>query len=317
MKITVLMTQDNFTKSQLDSLAQLGTVVFTTSKKEMSVEELIKLTKDSDVLVADPDNFGGFDENAKKRLTTVLEILPHLKGIALSTTSFGWIDLEYCKKRNIPVSNIPGYSRESVAEHTLALLLCTAKNILITDRKTQKDAYELQMGFELKGKTLGVIGVGNIGSRTAELGNAIGMNVIGFNRTPKLVPGVEMVTLEELLRKSDAIAIHTTHEPKNDNLIDEKELAMVKKGVIFVNTADRTVINEVAMANSLSSKQVAGYTFEAGDLKTGPLALIENAVALRGFGWYTKEAIERLIQILVDSVIAHASGKPINLVSLK
>ena len=310
------MTEENFTKAQLDYLSRLGTVVFTRSKEEMPVEEIIKLSQDSDILVADPDNFGGF-EKAKERLTAVMETLPHLKGIALSTTSFGWIDLEYCKKRKIPVSNIPGYSREAVAEHTLALLLCTAKNILITDRKTQRDRYELQMGFELKGKTLGVIGVGNIGSRTAELGKAIGMHVIGFNRTPKLVPGVEMVTLVELLRKSDAIVIHTTHEPKNDDLIGEKELALVKKGVIFVNTADRTVINEVAMANSLSSSQVAGYTFEAGDLKTGPLAPIENAVALKGFGWYTKEAIERLIQILVDSVIAHTNGEPVNLVALK
>lgn len=316
MKITILMTQDNFTQSQIGSLSKIGTIVFSTSKEEMKVEDIIKLTKDSDILVADPDNFGGF-EKAKERLTAVMETLPHLKGVALSTTSFGWIDLEYCKKRNIPVSNIPGYSREAVAEHTLALLLCTAKKILVSDRKTQKDSYELQMSFELKGKTLGIIGVGSIGSRTAELGKAIGMNVIGYNRTPKTVHGVEMMSLEEVLKKSDAIAIHTTHEPNNDNLIGEKELSLVKKGVIFVNTADRSVINEDAMAKALISKQVAGYTFEAGDLKTGPLPLIESAVALKGFGWYTKEAIERLIQILVDSVIAHASGKPINLVVLK
>jgi len=316
MKITISMTQDNFTQNQLDSLAQWGTVVFSTSKQEMTVEELIELTRDSDILVADPDNFGGF-EKAKERLTAVMEKLPHLKGVALSTTSFGWIDLDYCNKRGIAVSNIPGYSREAVAEHTLALLLCTAKNILVTDRKTQKEMYEIQMGFELKGKILGIIGVGNIGSRTAELGKAIGMNVVGFNRTAKTVPGVEMISLEELLKKSDAIAIHTTHEPANENLIGEKELRSVKNGVIFVNTADRTVINEEAMAKALISKQVAGYAFEAEDLKTGPLATLENAVALKGFGWYTKEAIERLIQILVDSVVAHAAGKPIHLVVVK
>ena len=310
------MTEDNFTKVQLDDLSRLGTIVFTKSKEEMPVEEIIALANDSDILVADPDNFGGF-EKAKERLTAVMETLPHLKGVALSTTSFGWIDLDYCKKKNIPVSNIPGYSRESVAEHTLALLLCTAKKIFVTDRKTQKDAYELQMGFELKGKTLGVIGVGNIGSRIAELGKAIGMNVIGYNRTPKTVPGVEMMSLEDVLKKSDAITIHTTHEPKNDNLIGEKELSLVKKGVIFVNIADRSIINEEAMAQALNSKQVAGYTLEAVDLKMGPLASIENSVALKGFGWYTKEAIERLIQILVDSIVAHAAGKPVNLVVVK
>lgn len=128
-----------------------------------------------------------------------MESLPNLKGVCLSTTSFGWIDLDYCKKRHLPVSNIPGYSRESVAEHALALLLCLAKRIIVSDRRTQKGQYKMEKGFELKGKTLGIIGLGSIGSRIAELGLAIGMRVIAYNRSPKSMPGVEMKTLAEVL----------------------------------------------------------------------------------------------------------------------
>src|SRR3990170_5444217 len=122
----------------------------------------------ADIIAIDPDNFGGF-EKAKDVVTKLVETLPKLKGVALSTTSYGWIDMDYFKKRNIPVSNVPGYSRELVAEHAIALLLCLAKRIIVTDRKIQKGQYKLEMGFELKGKTLGIIGLGNIGSRVAEM----------------------------------------------------------------------------------------------------------------------------------------------------
>lgn len=314
MKITIYLPKDSFTPSQLKTLNQLGEIVFSNLSVEMPIEKIIKIAKGSEIVAVDPDNFGGF-EKAKERLTKLMDSLPKLKGVALSTTSFGWIDLDYCKKRKIPVSNIPGYSREAVAEHTLALLLCLAKKILITDRRTQKNAYKLEMGFELKGKTLGIIGIGSIGSRTAELGKAIGMKVIAYNRTPKKVAGVEMKSLEKVLKESDAIVIHTTHEPSNDNFLDKKGLGMVKKGVIFVNTADRTIINEKAMADAIKSGQVASYAYEAVDLGHGPLAKLENAIGVKRFGWYTKEAIERLMQIFVDSIISHTKGKPINLIS--
>jgi len=314
MKITIYLPKDTFTDSQINSLNKSGEIVFSNLNTEMPVANLIKIAKGSEIIAVDPDNFGGF-EKAKERLTKLMESLPKLKGVALATTSFGWIDLDYCKKRKIPVSNIPGYSREAVAEHTIALLLCLAKKILITDRRTQAGAYKLEMGFELKGKTLGVIGIGSIGSRTAELGRAIGMKVIAYNRTPKKITGVEMKSLEKVLKESDAIVIHTTHESSNDDFLGKKELALVKKGVIFVNTADRTVINEKAMAYAIKSGKVAGYCLEAGDLESGPLTGMENVIFLKGFGWYTKEAIERLMQIFTDSIIAQAKGKPINLVS--
>lgn len=316
MKIAIFLPKSDFTKDQLKKISQYGQVVLSDTRKEIPLEKLIKLAAGSEVIVPDPDNFGGF-EKAKERLTKLMDSLPNLKGVALSTTSFGWIDLDYCKKRNIPVSNIPGYSKEAVAEHTLALLLCLAKKIILTDRRTQKDAYKIELASELKDKTLGIIGIGNIGTRTAELGKAIGMKVIAYNRTPKVVPGVEMKSLEKVLKESDAIAIHTTDKPSNDNLIGKKQLAMVKKGVIFVNLAYRNIINEKAMASAIKSGQVAGYAFEAVDLKTGPLVGLENVIILKGFGWYTKESLQRLVQILTDSIIAHVKNHPINLISLK
>jgi lactate dehydrogenase-like 2-hydroxyacid dehydrogenase len=275
----------------------------------------LKLLRGSgDILAIDPDYFGGF-EKAKARVTGLAKRLPNLKGLALTTTSYGWIDLAYFKARRIPVCNIPGYSREAVAEHTLALLLGLAKRIMVTDRQTQKGQYKPEMGFEIKGKTLGIIGLGNIGSRVAELALGIGMKVIAYNRSPRRQKGVKMVKFDQLLKQSDAISLYVIDCEQTRNLIDKKTLALIKSGVIIVNTADRKVVNESDMAAAIKTGQVYGYAYEAEDLKHTPLAKLENAVGIKGFGWYTKEALERLTQIWVDNIVAIAKGKPQNVVN--
>jgi len=174
MKIAVFNPKSDFTAAQQEQLSKFGEVVYIEPPMEHPLEELIELAKDAEVLAVDPDNFGGF-EKARDRLTQLMETLPNLKGLALDTTSFGWVDFEYTNKRNMPVSNCPGWSRQSIAELALALLLNLSKNIIKLDRKTQKGEYKLEKGFELKGKTLGIIGIGSIGSALADLGNGIGM----------------------------------------------------------------------------------------------------------------------------------------------
>lgn len=310
-KISIFNPESEFTKNQRARIEKLGDVFYLNPPSERELDELISFAKGSTIIAITPDNFGGF-EKAKERVTQLLETLSQVKGIALDTTSYGWVDLDYCKKRNIAVTNLPGYSRESVAEQTLALLLCLAKRIIETDRKTQKGKYKLEMGFELKGKTLGVLGLGNIGERTAELGAAIGMRVVSYNRSPKTKKRVEMKDLNQFLNESDAIAIHVSHSEENKNLIDSKEIGKMKKGVIIVNFADREVVNEKAMADAIKSGKVFGYAYEAEDLENTPLNGLENAIGLKGFGWYTKETMDNRFQIWTENIISLAKGKPKN-----
>jgi len=314
IKIAIFTPASEFTVSQKHTLSQLGEVVYIQKRSALSLPKLLSLAKGADIIAPDPDAFGGF-EKASPRLTQVMDVSPHLKGICLSTTSFGWIDLDYCQKRHLPVCNIPGYSRESVAEHTLALLLCLAKRILITDRQTQKGQYQLGMGFELKGKTLGIIGLGNIGSRVAELGQGIGMKVIAYNHSRKHQTGVEAVSLKQLLKRSDAITLHVTHEDKNRNLLGPKEISLMKPGVIIANTADRELIDESTLAKTLKTNHAYGYAYEAEDLINTPLSQCENAIGLKGFGWYTKEALNNLYEIWVDNIVSLARGHPQNRVA--
>ena len=313
MKIAIFLPKTVFTENQFQRLAALGDVVFTADGKEMTLDACIAHAKDAEILGLDPDNFGGF-EKAREQTTKLLLASPAVKGITLATTSFGWVDLEYCKKQNIPVCNIPGYSRESVAEHTITLLLCMAKRVFLSDRRTQKGEFKMEMGFELAGKTLGIIGLGNIGTRTAEIARGIGMNVIAYNHSPKTVAGVTMKSLDEVLSESDAIAFHTTHTDANKGFIGKDQIAKMKKGVIIVNTADEALIDEAAMAEALKSGQVDTYTSEGTSFENTPLAGMERAIGLKGFGYFTKEALQNLFEIFVTNIEGLVQGRPIHTV---
>lgn len=314
MKVVIFNPQADFSNEQQSQLSSLGGVIYTEKRDELPLDKLLEMAKGADIIGVDPDPLGGF-EKAKPVLTKILDSVPNLRGVCLSTTSFGWVDLEYCKKRNLPVSNVPGYSSESVAEHTITLLLAMAKRIIISDRLERAGKYKLEKGFELRGKTLGIIGLGNIGKKTAALGLGIGMKVIAYNRSPEKMKGVEMVSLDKLLKDSDAIALHTTHEESTNGLVDKEMLSKVKPGVIIVNTVDREIVNEADMVEALKSGKVAWYAYEGEDLKNTPLAKVENAIGIKAFGWYTTEALQNLYRIWVENIAALAKGSPQNRVA--
>jgi len=315
MKVSVLVPKIEFTAEQQKGLEGVGLVVYSQNRQEYSLKRLRKLTAGSEILGADPDNLGGFEKAQAGRLTELMESLPNLKGVALATTSTGWIDLDYCRKRRIVVTNVPHYSTESVAEQTLGLLICLAKKIILADRRTQKGQYKPEMGFELEGKTLGIIGLGDIGSRVAELGNAIDMKVIAYNRTPKQKERAEMKSLSEVLTQSDAISINIAHKPETKLFVSKGGIEKMKKGVIIVNLAAREIIDEEALAKALKTGKVSSYVYEGDDLESGPLAKIETAIGLKGFAWYTKEALERATEVWTKSIISIANGEPINRVN--
>lgn len=311
MKATIMCPKKEFTKRQQKRLSSLGVVKYTASRKECRLNRLVQLAKNSEILAFDPDNIGGF-EVAPKRLIKLIDAMPKIRGLALSTTAFGYVDLDYCKKRNIIVTNIPYYSTESVAEHVLGFLLGCAKKIFLTDRRTQKGKYRLEMGLELKAKTLGVIGLGNIGSRVAELGKGLGMKVIAWNRSHKKKRGVVMKSLDKVLAESDAISLNIADCKETEKFLSRKRIKKLKKGTIVINTVGRETVDEKAMTKALKSGQVNSYALEAEDLTLPPLGNIENAFLFQGFGWHTKEALERNKEIWVKNIEGIARGKLIN-----
>ena len=311
MKISVMYPKSEFTQDQQKRLTSLGETNFTTSIDEYPLKELIKLAKNSDILAFANENIGGF-EVAHDRLFELMECMPKLRGLALATTSFGFVEKDYCLKRNIIVTNVPYYSTESVAEHTIALLLGCSKKIFLSDRREQNGKFKFEIGYDLKGKTLGVIGLGHIGTRTAELGKAIGMKVIAWNRTPKKIDGIEMKLFDEVLSQSDAVTLHVTHNNETIGIISQEKIALLKKGAILINTADRFLVDENTIAQALKSGAVDSYALEAEDLNAPPLGKVENAFMFKPFAWYTKEALARNLEIWIDNIEGIIKGHPIN-----
>ena len=311
MKIVLFNARERLTLSQQKLLSSLGKTTYTKNLDELPLSKLLEMAKGAEIIGVHPFPLGGL-EKGKENLTKIMDSLPNLRGVCVTSTTLSWVDLDYCKKRKVSVSNVPGYSTESVAEHAIALLLGLAKRIFISDRRTQKGEYKMTQGFELRGKTLGIIGLGSIGSATAKLAIGLGMNVIAYNRTPKKMNGVKMVSLNQLFKESDAISLHTTNEKANKSLIGAKEIAKMKKGVIIVNLVDRELVDEKAMAQALKSGKVDSYGYEGKDLTQTPLAMLENAIGIQSFGWFTKEALENLYKIWTNNIVTMAKGKPLN-----
>jgi len=314
MKVAILTPQKEFSRSQQLRLQGLGRAVYTDSRRPYKLAELTKLAQDAEIIAVDPDNLGGF-ELAPSIIPQLLAKVPSIRHLALSTTSYGYINLTLCQKRGIKVTNIPHYSSQSVAEHTIALLLGCSKRIFSCDRSSQRGEYRLEMGHEIAGKTLGIIGLGSIGQRTAELALALGMKVIAWNRTPKTMRGVEIKTLNQVLSRSDYLSLHLIDSPETAGIISATKIAKMKRGVIIINTASRELVDEQALAKALQSGAVDSYALEAEDLTRAPLGNLKNAFLFKGFGWYTQEALERNKEIWVNNIIGLARDKPMNQVN--
>ena len=302
MKIVILSPKSEFPKRLQRKIEMLGKVVWLSSRKEVPLKDLKKLVQGANIIAIDPDVLGGF-EKARYRLSELIKTVSTLKGLALATTSTEYVDLEYCRRREVEVLNIPGYATEAVAEQTMGVIIGLAKRIFLSDRRTQKQSFKLEMGFELQGKTLGIIGLGRIGARTAQLARCFGMQVVAYNRTPKTLPGIKMLPLDRVLRLADVLSLHLTANKATEQFISKAELDKVKRGVIIVNLASRELVDEKAMANALKVKKVDSYAYEGDDLKNGPLAGLENAFGFKIFSWYTKEALERATEIWTDNIV--------------
>src|SRR5579864_6512856 len=172
---------------------------------------------------------------AFSQLTTkMLSVFPNLKFITTRSTGYDHIDINYCKEKGIIVSNVPAYGVHTIAEHAFSLILALSRKLMISVERTRKGNFHLDglQGIELYGKTLGVIGAGNIGSIACKIGLGFGMNVIAYNRHPdpeleKL--GIKYAQLEELLSSSDVVTIHIPFVPETKHLINLQNIEKMKK----------------------------------------------------------------------------------------
>jgi D-3-phosphoglycerate dehydrogenase len=226
--------------------------------------------------------------------------------VFLGTGASSYMDLDALAGRGITVHTIKGYGDIAVAEHTVALMFACARDLARMDRGVRAGIWSTLEGVQLRGKTLGVVGVGAIGLELARIARGIGMEVIGWNRTPRPVAGVPLVDLDALLMQADVISLHLALNDGTRGLIDGERIARMKPGAILVNTARGALVEEAALIAALQSGQIAHAgldVFHAEPLdRAHPLARMENVTLSAHAAFRTLEASLTLMRRAVDIV---------------
>ena len=283
------------------------------------IAEIVERAKDADIILT----------NKCPLSAETLAQLPKLKFIAVLATGYNIIDTNYCAEKGIPVSNVPIYSTDAVAEFVFSVILDFFKRPALHSTLTFEGAWENSQDFcfwehqnfhELAGKTLGLIGFGRIGQRTAELGAAFKMNILGHSRTRSAETSFpfEWASVEEILEKSDVISLHCPLTPDTLGMINEAALAKMKPTAFLVNTARGQLIDEQALAESLNSGKIAGAACDVVSaepiLPGNPLLRAKNLILTPHIAWAAIEARKRLMEITSENIRAFQAGAPIHLV---
>lgn len=233
----------------------------------------------------------------------VLEKCENVKMLAVAFTGLDHVDLKYCEERGIKVQNCAGYATTAVAELTFGLLLDLCRNIGKCDTAARNGGTKAGLiGFELEGRTMGIVGTGAIGARVAKLAAAFGMDVIAYSRTPGKVAGVRYVSLEELLVQADVVSLHVPLTDETRGMIGAEELALMKETAVLVNTARGPVVDTKALADALNSSRIAGAAIDVFDKEPPldadePLINAKNTVVTPHVAFATDESMIKRAEI--------------------
>ena len=317
MKIVVL---DGFTANpgdlSWDELEKLGDV---TIYDRTQPSETVARATDAEIVLTNKVIIGR-EEMAR---------LPHLLYIGVLATGYNVVDLEAAKERGIIVTNIPADSTDSVAQMVFAHLLTVTNHTERFANENRQGRWSSNPDFcyydepirELAGKTFGIVGLGNIGKRVAQIALAFGMKVAAFTSKPaeSLPEGIQKAELKDLFQTSDVISLHCPLTPDTKHLINEETLRWIRPEAILINTGRGPLVDDNALASALKAGSLKAY---CADVMTeeppkadNPLLQVQNAYLTPHVAWASYEARIRLIRIATDNVLHFINGKPQNVVS--
>ena len=259
----------------------------------------------------------------------IIEELDDLQYISVLATGYNVVDVDAARHRSIPVSNVPTYGTESVAQMVFAHLLNLTQNVGHHARTVNEGRWNKCPDFcywdtpliELQGLTIGIVGFGRIGQATARLAQAFGMKVIAYDITSPSGKheGCEMVKLEDIFRNADVISLHCPLTPDTANLINKQRLALMKPTAFLINTSRGPLVDEQALADALNGEKLAGAGLDVLSIepatKHNPLLAAKNIYITPHIAWATQAARKRLLQVAVDNIASFLAGKPQNVVN--
>ena len=279
------------------------------------------------------ERIGGAEGIVVNRVLITEEIIaacPNLCYIGTTSTGVNMIDLEAAKKRNITICNVPEYSTNAVAQHTIALLLEVVgrvgefNRLVHEDRWTREDSREVVSikTYELAGKTLGIYGAGNIGRKVAKIASVFDMNILAFDKIQTKDPSyafIDYVDLDTLLCRSDVLTIHAPLNDETRGFFSTQTIDKMKDGAILINAARGAILDEKAVADALDNGKLtalgADVLSSEPPAKDNPIYNHPKAVITPHVAWTPRETRERLLRIVSENILAFIAGKPQNAVS--
>jgi len=243
---------------------------------------------------------------------------PRLRVISSCSVGLDHVDLAAATARHIPVGHTPGVLTDTTAELAIALLLNAARRVTEADRFVRAGQWrewspDLLLGRDLAGSTLGVIGLGAIGRAVSARAHGLGMRVLGWNRTPRPVPDVELVPLPELLAAADFVSVHVALAPGTAGLLDAAALARMRPGAVLVNVARGGIVDETALAAALASGRLGAAALDVFATEplppTSPLLAAPNLVLTPHIGSASVRTRVRMADLAVDNLLAGLRGE--------
>jgi len=304
MKLVVARLRSEFRPSDLARLKKYSPVYYET--KETPFDSISELFTDEEVVLAvKPGHIdGGWKGITKDRLSQIKK----LRALCLSTTAYGWVPHDYLKSKKIPLTYTPGKSTNAVAEFCTFMAIGLLKKLpLIIKNDWVENSNHL--GAELKSKKVGIVGLGIIGLRVADLCHAHGAIVSFWNRSPKRTP-YPQVDIEKLFKQSDIVIITVASNAQTKGLISRKLIDLMGIKSLIVSVVDSDVYAEKYILEKVAKNELGGYAFE-GEEKMHDFE--GNVLAMPEIAYYTRETLENESRLLTDSIISIAEGHPVNL----
>lgn len=314
MKIVVL---DAYTlnpgERRWEELEELGEVVVHDRTAQLDV---VRRAKDAEVVLTNKTILDGF----------ILNLLPKLKYIGVLATGYNVVDLDVARQRGIVVTNIPAYSTQSVAQMAIAHLLNITQRVAHYAHEVHNGVWSAQPDFcywntpliELAGKKIGIVGFGNTGQATAQIAEALGMEVWVYTSKPKksLPKKYQKVTLNELFSACDVVSLHCPLTAENKEMVNSFRLSLMKQGAILINTSRGGLIDEKALEQALLSGKLLGAGLDVLSSEPvpngNPLLKLKNCFITPHIAWAARESRMRLMNQAVENLKAWMEGRTIN-----
>jgi lactate dehydrogenase-like 2-hydroxyacid dehydrogenase len=292
--------RDSLSDSQQKAVEAIATVQYIANLSPLADDRLIQLCQTA--------NYIGLTRRTCIDLHAgIIRNLPYLKGISVYTTGIEWIDLVELQACNINLKFLPDYSAITVAEHAIGLLLTLARRIHLSDRKAKAEiAQNVSLrGWELSGKKIGILGLGHIGYRIANLAKAFSMQVSYYDPKHATHPEFRAVSFDQLIQQSDVVMLAASLNRENPVIITSEVLENMKQGVYIVNSSRPALVDNLAMIRSIKSGKVAGYAVDDNPFSLDDLQEVElgRIVQTGHTAWYSNEAMERGTEAWINNLV--------------